>query len=133
MAIPQTTPQEAQKLLQTGYRYIDVRTEAEFANGHPSSAVNIPVAVPDATTHQMVLNPDFVKVVEAHFPKEQPIVLGCQSGGRSQHAAQMMAAVGYTQVVNMQGGWGVWLDCGLPVCGQCAAGATYGELHAKLG
>lgn len=145
MSIPQTTPQEAQQLLQKGFRYIDVRTEMEFANGHPDAAVNIPVAVPDERTRQMMLNPDFVKVVEAHFPKDQPLVFGCQAGARSQRAAEMAAAAGFTQVVNMQGGWGGgmdpltgamvagWVESGLPMCRGCAPGASYRELSAKLG
>ena len=90
-----------------------------------------------------MLNPDFLKVVEANFPKQQPIVLGCQSGGRSQRAAEMMAAAGYTSVANMQGGFGGgidpmtgtavpgWVQCGLPVCGKCAPGESYDELCTK--
>ena len=44
--------------------YIDVRTEGEFAKGHPQRAVNIQVAFPDPSRAIMV-NSDFVKVVEA--------------------------------------------------------------------
>ncbi len=143
MNIPQTTPTEAQRLLQQGHRYLDVRTEMEFAKGHPAAAVNVPVAIPDPRTQQMVLNPDFLKVVEANFSKEMPIVVGCQSGGRSQRAAEMMAAAGYTSVTNMQGGFGGgmdpttgaavagWVQCGLPVCSQCAPGDSYAEAASK--
>lgn len=132
MPIPQTTPQEAQQLLQQGYRYLDVRTEEEFVNGHPAGAANVPVAMPDERTHQMALNPEFLKIVEATYAKDQPIVVGCQAGGRSQHAAEMMAAAGYQQVVNLQGGWGSWASGGYPVCKQCATGDSYEELRAKV-
>lgn len=49
MAIKEVTPQQAQDILTNDLSavYIDVRTESEFANGHPQGAVNIPVAYPD--------------------------------------------------------------------------------------
>src|SRR5262249_35509474 len=49
MAIKEITPQQAHDILtkDPSVVYIDVRTEREFANGHPIGAVNIPVAFPD--------------------------------------------------------------------------------------
>ncbi len=145
MGIQQTTPEAAYALLNQGYRYLDVRTEPEFANGHPAGAVNIPVVLPDPTTRQIVINPDFLAVVAAHFPKDATIVVGCQSGGRSQHAAEIMAAAGYTHVVNMQGGFGGlrdqmgrsitpgWSECGLPTCTDCGPENSYAGLRGKMG
>jgi len=143
MEIEQITPQEAQQLLQRGYRYLDVRTEGEFANGHPLGAINIPVAIPDPRTGQMAINPDFLSVVGAHFEKDEAVILGCQAGARSQRAAEMMAAAGFQHLANMQGGWGGgmdprsgamvpgWVDCGLPTAQQPAPGSTYAELRSK--
>jgi rhodanese-related sulfurtransferase len=145
MPIQQTTPEEAYTLLRQGYRYIDVRTEPEFADGHPAFAVNIPVAVPDPRTRQMVINPEFLSVVEAHFAKDTKIILGCQSGGRSQRAAELLAQAGYAQVVNMQGGFGGlrdqtgrtvvpgWNECGLPICKDCSPNDTYATLRGRIG
>lgn len=141
MAIQDTTPQEAQALIDKGWRYIDVRTEEEFAAGHPVPAVNIPVAMPDPATGQMALNPDFLAVTEAHFPKDTGLVLGCQSGMRSQHAAEMLSRAGYLQVVNLQGGFGGgrdyagkpvpgWRDAGLPVCTACGPDHSYAGLRS---
>ena len=142
--IQQTTPPEAHQLLSRGYRYIDVRTEPEFASGHPTGAVNIPVVVPDPRTRQMVMNPDFVAVVQAHFPKDASIVVGCQAGGRSQRAAELLAESGYANVVNMQGGFGGardqmgrtivagWSECGLPICKDCGAENAYTGLRSKV-
>jgi Predicted sulfurtransferase len=44
MAIKEVTPQQAHEILtnDTSVVYIDVRTDREFANGHPAGAVNIP-------------------------------------------------------------------------------------------
>jgi len=137
MAIPQTTPPTAKELMVQGHRYIDVRTEQEFAGGHPAGAVNIPVAAPDPTTGQLALNTQFVAVVAANFAKDAPIIVGCQSGGRSQRAAEMLAAAGFTNVVNMYGGFGGapdqpgWADSGLPVCRNCGPENSYAGLRAK--
>lgn len=144
MTIQQTTPEEAHRLLSQGYRYIDVRTEPEFANGHPEGAVNIPVVSPDPSTGQMAMNPHFLAVVQAHFATAARLIIGCQAGGRSQRAAEMLAQAGYQNVVNMQGGFGGardemgrtvvagWSACGLPVCRDCGAANTYAGLQSKL-
>jgi rhodanese-related sulfurtransferase len=141
MPVQQIMPPEAHHLLGRGYRYIDVRTETEFAAGHPVGAANIPVAVPDPRTGQMALNPDFVRVVEAHFPKATRIIVGCQSGGRSQQAAELLTHAGYTVVANMQGGFGGardalgrelvagWTRSGLPVCSDCDVEDSYARLR----
>jgi rhodanese-related sulfurtransferase len=91
MAIKEVTPQQAHDLLVANADsvYIDVRTEREFANGHPAGAVNIPVAFPDPA-RGMTVNPDFVKVVEANFPREKMIIVGCQAGPRSNAAAGLL-------------------------------------------
>jgi rhodanese-related sulfurtransferase len=144
MPIPQLTPEEAHTLLSQGYRYIDVRTEPEFANGHPAGAVNIPIAVPDPATGQITINPDFLSVVEAHFPKDAKIVCGCQSGPRSQRAAEMLAQAGFQTVVNMQGGFGGardqmgrtitpgWSESGFPVCRDCGPENSYAGLRGAV-
>src|SRR5262245_55793216 len=102
MAIKQITPEAAHRLMEAGTPYIDVRTEQEFANGHPQGAVNVPVVFPDPATRQMKVNDDFVSVVTAHFPAGKPLIVGCQAGGRSQRAAEMLQAAGYADVSNMQ-------------------------------
>jgi rhodanese-related sulfurtransferase len=86
--------------------YIDVRTEPEFINGHVPGSVNIPVVWPDPSTRQMKQNPDFVSSVSAKFDKGKRIIVGCQAGGRSQLAAQLLAQEGFQDVANMQGGFG---------------------------
>ena len=72
MPIKEITPQQAHETLSADKTvvYIDVRTAQEFANGHPSGAVNIPVAFADPA-RGMVLNPDFVTVVEKNFAKDK--------------------------------------------------------------
>ena len=76
MAIKEVTPQQAHDILNndTSAVYIDVRTEREFASGHPQGAVNIPVAFPDPARGMMV-NENFVTVIEANFSRDKKIIV----------------------------------------------------------
>jgi rhodanese-related sulfurtransferase len=144
MAIKEITPQQAHEMLAANADavYIDVRTEREFANGHPQGAVNIPVAFPDPARGMMV-NSDFVKVVEANFPKEKKIVVGCQAGPRSNAAAGMLQQAGFQDVSNMLGGFGGmrdqmgnvsapgWAASGLPVSNDNGEGVSYESLKGE--
>lgn len=144
MAVKEITPQQAHDILNndTDAVYIDVRTEREFANGHPQGAVNIPVAFPDAA-RGMMANKDFVKVVEANFPREKKIIVGCQAGPRSNTAGSLLLQAGFQDVSNMLGGFGGlrdqmgnviapgWANSGLPVSDDNGEGVSYQSLSAK--
>ena len=108
MSVKQINLEEANGFMQSdeGALYIDVRTEPEFENGHPPNAINIPVVFPDPATRQMTPNPEFMNVVEAHVAKDKRVIVGCQMGGRSQYAGELMVGGGYTDVSNMKGGFG---------------------------
>ena len=107
--------------------YVDVRTPEEFVNGHVPGAVNIPVMLPDPMSRRMAPNPRFLDGVQAGYPKDRKIICGCQMGGRSQYAAEMLDQAGYADVSNMVGGFGGardpmgrvvapgWLQSDLPV------------------
>ena len=109
-------------------------------SGHVPGAVNIPVVWPDPATRQMKPNPDFVNVVSAHFPKDKRIIVGCQMGGRSQFAAQLLGQEGFADISNMEGGFGGakdpmgrvaaagWTQLGYPVETNVPPGASYAEL-----
>src|SRR5215813_2881342 len=88
MNIKNIIPEDAKGILSSDSSavYIDVRTEQEFNNGHVPKSINIPVVWPDPSTRRMQPNPDFVRVVTEHFPKDKRIIVGCQAGGRSQMA-----------------------------------------------
>lgn len=94
--------------------YLDVRTADEFKAGHPPGAINIPVFY--AGPGGMTPNPDFLAQVEEKFPvKEVALAVGCASGKRSLAAVEKLAAAGFTEVVNVEGGYGAWSASGLPV------------------
>lgn len=104
--------------------YLDVRSTAEFAQGHPPGAVNIPLVEFDAA-RGMVPNPRFVEVVRKLYSAEAQLIVGCASGGRSKQAQTILMQQGFTDVANMvggfQGGMGPtgpvsgWASSGLPV------------------
>ena len=144
MAIKGITPQEAHDLLQKEPNcvYIDVRTVREFVAGHPQSALNVPVAFPDPA-QGMVMNQDFVRVVQANFSKDKKIIVGCQAGPRSDAAARLLQEAGYQDVSSMEGGFGGmrdpfgrviapgWSSLGLPVSQENGEGVSYESLAAK--
>ena len=66
------------------------RTAGEYAGGHYSGAVNIPV---DAISGKLA------KI----GPKDKPVIVYCASGSRSAAAAGALKAAGYTNVVNAGG------------------------------
>jgi rhodanese-related sulfurtransferase len=145
MAVKEITPQQAHDVLSadTTVVYIDVRTEGEFAKGHPEGAVNIPVAFLDPA-RGMVVNADFVKVVEANFSHDKKIIVGCQAGPRSNAAAGLLQQAGYRDVANMLGGFGGmrdptgrvvapgWAAAGLPVSPENGEGVSYASLKLKV-
>jgi rhodanese-related sulfurtransferase len=145
MAVKEITPQQAHDLLVANADavYIDVRTEREFANGHPQGAVNIPVAFSDPA-RGMVVNENFVRIVEANFPREKNIIVGCQAGPRSNAAAGLLQQAGFQDVSNMLGGFGGmrdqmgnasapgWAASGLPVSQDNGEGISYQSMSAKV-
>ena len=106
MAIKLVDVKEAKEALDSDAKavYVDVRTEAEFGAGHPEGAVNIPVMIRGAMGMQP--NPDFLAVAQKVLDQGQRILCGCQMGGRSQRAAQLLDEAGYGDVSNVIGGFG---------------------------
>jgi adenylyltransferase/sulfurtransferase len=51
------------------------------------------------------------------LPRSGTLVCQCHSGGRSEHAARLLQAAGFTNVFNLTGGidaWSVQVDPGVP-------------------
>ena len=123
MAIRQVTPAEAaRELAATPHAvYLDVRTVEEFDAGHPAGARNVPVFIRDPATGRPRPNPEFIAVVQRHLPPATLLLVGCQSGMRSQRACELLADAGYTDLANVVGGFGGseeaagWKESGLPV------------------
>jgi len=122
--------------------YLDVRTEQEFSQGHPAGALNIPVLFFEAQGGPPRPNDDFLDVVRRHIDPAREIFVGCQSGARSQRAADLLVNAGYTAVTNVSGGFGGqrdragnvlvpgWRDSGLPVESGATQGRSYRDLKS---
>src|SRR5258708_31637707 len=102
MAIKQQVPPEAYETLKQNRDALslDVRTEGEFAAGHPSGAINIPVMVAKGPG-QMQLNLEFDEVAEKVLQKNTKLVVGCLSGGRWQRACERLEEAGFTDLTNV--------------------------------
>lgn len=76
---------------------LDVRTAAEYAEGHIDYAINIDV-----------LEADFQKLATTTLPKDRTIALYCRSGNRSKTAAKILTENGY-KVIELESGYNGWI------------------------
>lgn len=135
MPITHASVADAHAAQSRGAVYVDVRSTEEFAAGHAVGAVNVPLLEPDEDTGVMLPNPDFVRVMKATFAPDTPLLIGCQSGGRSARASLMLETFGFTQITNVKGGFcggqdPGWASSGLPVTTTAAPDNTYAALLA---
>ena len=49
---------------------------------------------------------EFAAVVEKVIPRDTKLIVGCQAGGRSQRACEILEEAGYTDLTNVVGGFG---------------------------
>ncbi len=85
--------EEAKQLMDTeeGYIILDVRTEEEYEQGHIKNAVLIP-------------DYEIESRAEKELPdKNQLIMVYCRSGRRSKNASDILASLGYTNIVEFGG------------------------------
>lgn len=140
MPHPRLSAHEAHALIaEQGYAYLDVRTEEEFAQGHPAGAYNVPLML--RTARGMQENPRFLEVVAAAFPPDTKLVLGCKSGPRSLAAANKLAQAGYRNLAEQRAGFSGqrdpfgrtvepgWQAAGLPCATEPEPGRDYAALE----
>ena len=82
---------------------LDVRTVAEFAEGHIQGAILIDQG-----------QSDFMEKAKATLPAGKTIAIYCRSGRRSANAAGRLADAGY-KCVNLKGGIIAWQGANMPV------------------
>jgi len=147
MSVKQITPEQAKQLLDSdaAYVYVDVRSEAEFVQGHPSGAINIPISQLSRAAGMLQENPDFLDVIQANFDKDAKLLLGCASGNRSNVAGRMLQQLGYEDVANIQAGFSGkrdmfgrvtqpgWMQLGYPVSTGDEVEGSYQKIREKLG
>ncbi|XP_078446322.1 thiosulfate sulfurtransferase 16, chloroplastic-like [Wolffia australiana] len=116
----------ARDLLNSGYRYLDVRTEEEFQRGHPEGAINIPYMFifPEGRKK----NEDFLDKVSSILGKEDAIIVGCASGVRSLSASVDLLNAGFKNAKNVGGGFKAWVEKGLAIRNPTADQSTASPL-----
>jgi rhodanese-related sulfurtransferase len=82
-------------------RLIDVRTAAEVARGTIAGAQHVELATLPASV--------------GAFDPGAPVVLFCQSGGRSAQGCGLLVQRGFQRVYNLGGGIAGWTRSGLPL------------------
>jgi L-ascorbate metabolism protein UlaG (beta-lactamase superfamily)/rhodanese-related sulfurtransferase len=92
-----------QLIEETGTVILDVRTAAEYHEGHIEGAINIDQG-----------QGDFMEKAKSVLPIDKKIAVYCRSGRRSANAAARLATEGY-QCVNLKGGIIAWKEANKPV------------------
>ena len=84
-------------------RIIDVREPDEFTGelGHVRGAELLPLAT--------------VLAAARPWDRNQRIVVACRSGARSAKAASSLVALGFRNLLNLDGGMRAYVEAGLPV------------------
>jgi len=138
MSLKRISPTEARVLVtEEGYAFLDVRSIPEFGAGHPTGAYNVPLM--HQTRFGMQPNRHFMAEVQATFPKDTKLVLGCKAGGRSMRAAMALVEAGYTQIVDQRAGFSGangeagWSAAGLPVSSSAEPGRSHAEISKQAG
>ena len=79
---------------------VDVRGLDEFAAGHAVGARCIPL-------------PNLERRC-GEIPTDRPVLVMCQAGSRSAMAAERLRAIGFDNIVDVEGGFKAWSKAGLP-------------------
>ena len=82
---------------------VDVRRPAEYVNGHVPHASNAPLASLDKSLGPLNLQKDKLTAVI------------CAGGYRSSAAASLLQQQGFSNLLNVSGGTGAWVNAGYPV------------------
>ena len=104
---------QAKEMLSKGAVLIDVRERGEVAAAAygVENVINVPLSQ--------------LAGLMSQIPTDKPLVIACQSGGRSHQASVILMENGYADLVNMDGGMNAWKGAGFDVIkdGQSVQGA----------
>mmetsp|Transcript_19155 Transcript_19155/g.37292 ORF Transcript_19155/g.37292 Transcript_19155/m.37292 type:complete len:122 (-) Transcript_19155:122-487(-) len=100
---------EAYVKMQSGeYQYVDVRTDGEYEGGRVPGSVLISAFV--KTPEGMTPTRDtFLSEFQKRFPdRESKLIVSCASGKRSTAACGWLCELGYSNLIEVEGGYGGW-------------------------
>jgi molybdopterin/thiamine biosynthesis adenylyltransferase/rhodanese-related sulfurtransferase len=119
--VPEEAPADVQRRLAAGepVTLIDVRDPDEHREGYIEAATNVSRGFLEFRIGSVA--PDV----------NTPVVLYCQTGLRSMLSAKALKDLGYTNVVNLQGGYQRWVQSGLPVVKDAPMGAEQLQRYSR--
>ncbi len=98
--------EQAEEKRQAGVTLIDTRELDEYQDGHAAGAPLMP--------HMSVMTrADELEQIAGG--KDQPIMFICAKGQRSAVACEFAAALGFSDLYNVEGGTDAWIAAGLPI------------------
>ena len=98
-----STLQATQLMNRENALVLDVREPEHFAAGHILGAKNLPLAQLEQ------------RAGEFDKYKSKAVIVHCETGSIAARAASLLKARGFSNVVNLSGGFRAWLQGGLPV------------------
>jgi glyoxylase-like metal-dependent hydrolase (beta-lactamase superfamily II)/rhodanese-related sulfurtransferase len=98
-----TVAQLKEQLANEDLQIVDVRRPGEYVNGHVPRALNAPLASLDKSLGPLPLKKDKLTAVI------------CAGGYRSSAAASLLQKHGFSNLLNVSGGTGAWINAGYPV------------------
>ena len=99
------TVTEAAEKRTAGVPIVDTRELDEYQDGHAAGAPLIP--------HMSVMTRE-QELERIAGGKDQPLMFICAKGQRSAVACEFAAALGFTNLYNVEGGTEAWIAAGLP-------------------
>lgn len=107
--INEVCPTSTQKLIEKGYMMLDIREKSEVEN----LAFDVP----------KIFYIPLSELVEryAEIPRDEKIIVVCESGERSWRAVSFLQNLGFTNLLNMKKGLEKWVQKGFSTIGDCSS------------
>ncbi|MBC7459818.1 MAG: molybdopterin-synthase adenylyltransferase MoeB [Thermoleophilia bacterium] len=102
-----------------GAKWIDVREPDEWAVAHIAGTVLRPLAGAVEA------------IVQEHPDRDTPLNISCASGGRSMRVVEVLQSIGYSDVMNVEGGIRAWQAAGRPTLSDVAMTAEQVDRYSR--
>lgn len=102
---------EVPKLMDDGYRVLDVREPAEYLSGAIDSALHVPRGMLEAAADR---NYDGA-IPALRDSRDDKWLVVCRSGARAAMACVVLQQMGYSDVTNVFGGMMAWKEANMPL------------------
>ena len=98
-----TTLEATQMINRQDALVLDVREQAEFAQSHILNSRGLPMSQIEA------------RIGDIGKFRDKPVIVYCATGNRSSAAVATLRKLGFSNAVNLSGGFAAWQQAGLPV------------------